>query len=85
MQEFVKFYAPVLKNQILQILDQVINRILQEQQKKNEEPSYNPQVIISKCWNIIRVIVDRSEYMPLHSVAIEQMMKPLFILLAEPQ
>ena len=42
MQEFVKFYAPVLKNQVLQILDQVINRILQEQQKKNEEPSYNP-------------------------------------------
>jgi hypothetical protein len=66
-------------------LDQVISRILQEQQKKNEDPSYNPQVIISKCWNIIRVIVDRSEYMTLHSVAIEEMMKPLFIFLAAPQ
>jgi len=84
MQEFVKFYAVVLANFVLPILDRIINRILLEQQRKIQDPSYNPQVIISKCWNIIRVVVDRSEYMPHHAVAIEQMMKPLFFFLADP-
>jgi hypothetical protein len=34
IQEFVKFYAPVLKNFVLPILEKVISRILQEHQKK---------------------------------------------------
>jgi hypothetical protein len=65
-------------------LERVIARILQEQQRKVQEPTQNPQVIMSKCWNVIRVIVDRSEYMPHLAVDIEEMMKPLFIFLADP-
>lgn len=69
----------------MKILDTVINRILQEHHTKAKNPEHNPQLIISKCWNIIRTIIDRNEYITLHFNTIELMMGPLFLFMADPK
>lgn len=66
LAEFVKYYAVVLREFILSILGTVINRILSEQITISHSPSEQlPGVIINKCWNVIRIICERHEYMPL--------------------
>lgn len=82
MQEFVKFYAVVLSPYILQILTTMVQRIVSEQQKPRGEDK-SPQIIQSKCWNVIRIVVDRHEYQS-HQAEIEILLTPLFMFLADP-
>lgn len=85
LSEFVKFYAVVLKDFILQILSTVIQRILAEQQKSQKGAAENtPTVVINKCWNVIRLICDRHEYMPLLNHEIEEMLKQLYVFMIDP-
>ena len=41
-------------------------------------------VIINKCWNVIRVICERQEYMPLLKNEIEEMLKQLYVFMIDP-
>lgn len=43
-----------------------------------------PGVIINKCWNVIRLICERSEYMPRFNNQIEEMLKQLYIFMIDP-
>jgi len=60
--EFQKFYAPALENQILHIFQSVVQRILSEQANLGSKS----EVVIGKCWNIIRSVCESKKYMPLY-------------------
>jgi hypothetical protein len=83
MVEFVKFYAVVLGPYILQILSTLINRIMTEHQAKTSGDSTKQNVLISKCWNIIRTVVFRHEYQG-HQAQIEEILKPLYVFMVDP-
>jgi len=87
LSEFVKFYAVVLKDYVHSILGSVINRILAEQHKiqSNTEEKTPGTVVIGKCWNVIKMICERHEYMPeMHSM-IEDMLKQLYVFMTDPK
>ena len=68
------------------ILQTVINRVLAEHGKRAADPSLTlPGVVINKCWNVIRLICERSEYMKNFNSEIEEMLKQLYVFMIDPQ
>lgn len=59
--EFVKFYCRVLNDQVLILFDSVVARVVKEQ-KEREGKTDPTSVTIGKCMNIIRMIVEKKEY-----------------------
>lgn len=60
--EFGKFYCRVMNEQILVIFDAVVNRVLHEQQNKTTGTTDITNMRIGKCMNILRMIVEKPEY-----------------------
>jgi hypothetical protein len=50
----------------------------------NDPSNNSATVIINKCWNVIRVICERHEYMPLLKNEIEEMLKQLYVFMIDP-
>ena len=42
------------------------------------------KIVIDKCWNIVRAAIEQSVYMNKYSVQIEDMLKPLYVMISEP-
>lgn len=83
VQEFAKFYARVLNEQVLFLFESVVARVVHEQ-KDREGKSDPSSVTINKCMNIIRVIIEKKEYISVYAEQFEERLKPLYVFMAEP-
>ena len=61
----------------------MVERITIELHKCHEKGEKN-NLIINKCWNIIRLIVDLKEIITIYYSEIEEALKPLFEFIADP-
>jgi hypothetical protein len=82
--EFGKFYCRVLNEQVLILFDSVVARVIYEQNSR-EGKSDPSSVTIGKCMNIIRMLVEKKEYISAFAEQFEEKLKPLYIYMAEPQ
>lgn len=78
--EFCKYYAVVLPQYIISILSTVVTRILVE----HNLGSSGSTALIGKCWNVIRTICERSEFVPLFNQQIEECLKQLYMFMVDP-
>lgn len=64
-------------------MQSLVERIGSELAKLHERGEKN-NIIINRCWNIIRVISENKEFMPVYYNNIEGALKPLFEYMADP-
>lgn len=82
--DFVKFYEVCIKDKILPVLQKIIERIVHEHTKlQNNQGNEDSRQLIIKCCNIIRTIVDRECYGRFYD-QIEPMLQILFVKLTDP-
>lgn len=81
--EFGKFYCRVLNEHILIIFEAVVNRVLAEQANKSSGVD-SANVRIGKCMNILRMIIEKQEYITAFSDALEEKLKPIYLFMADP-
>ncbi len=78
--EIAKLGGEVIKDIIKLLVTRNQNEI-----KQLANTTQKNNIIISKCWNIIRVIVDLEEFVPIHIDIIEEQLQPLFEYMVEPE
>ena len=87
LSDFCKYYASELSSHICNMMQTVIQRVFFEQksyeQKANDDRS-KETFRINKCWNLIRLIIERPDY-AVHLATFEEMLKPLFAFIQKPK
>lgn len=63
VQDFVKYYAHSIGDNIIPLLESIVQRVVNELAKLQQRGEKN-NIIINRCWNIIRVICENKEFMP---------------------
>ena len=81
--EFGKFFARVLNEQILVIFEATVARVLNEQGQR-EKVSDSGIMRIGKCMNILRMIVEKQEYISAYADLFEQKLSPIYFFMANP-
>jgi hypothetical protein len=66
------------------IFDSVVARVIYEQNLR-EGKSDPSSVTIGKCMNILRMLVEKKEYISAFAEQFEERLKPLYLYMAEPQ
>ena len=61
--DFVRFYSGSIGERIIPFMQTLVVRILSELKKCHEKGEKN-NIIINKCWNILRQIVETPAFMP---------------------
>lgn len=80
----MKFYHAHIGLDIIPIIDSLVTRIKVELKKCHEKGEKN-NIIINKCWNVIRMVSELDSFMPRYAGQIEESLKPLFEFLVNPQ
>lgn len=88
VQDFVKYYNKAMINvgcgeDIIPFVQSLVQRILTELKLCHERGERN-NLIINKCWNIIRLITELDTFMPTYATPIEEQLKPLFEFMTDP-
>jgi hypothetical protein len=68
---------------IITIVNSLVQRILAELKACHEKGERN-NIIIMKCWNVIRFITELDTFMPAYASPIEEQLKPLFEFMVDP-
>jgi hypothetical protein len=68
---------------VIPIVQSLVQRILTELKLCHERGERN-NLIINKCWNVIRLITELDTFMPTYASSIEEQLKPLFEFMADP-
>jgi hypothetical protein len=84
LQDFVKYYHHAIGPDVTPIAQSLVVRILQELKLCHEKGEKN-NIIINKCWNVIRMICELDSFMPTYSREIEETLKPLFEFMMDPE
>ncbi len=79
----MKFYHTHIGEEILPIIHSLVSRVKIELKKCHEKGEKN-NLIINKCWNVIRLVTELDSFMPRYASSIEEALKPLFEYLADP-
>ena len=58
-------------------------RILAELKRCHEKGERN-NIIINKCWNVLRMICELNTFMPVYASPLEECLKPLFEFMVDP-
>lgn len=83
IQDFVKYYHEAIGDCIIPFVHSLVQRILIELKNCHEKGEKN-NIIINKCWNVLRLICELDSFMPRYAQAIEDAMKPLFEFMIDP-
>jgi hypothetical protein len=88
VQDFIKYYhAQMVETgcckEIIPFIHSLVQRILAELKLCHERGERN-NLIINKCWNVIRMVSELDSFMPKYSSAIEEQLKPLFEFMTDP-
>jgi hypothetical protein len=82
--ELVNHYHNAIGDDIIPFVQAIVKRIALELKQCHEKGEKN-NLIINKCWNIIRQIVEFDSFIPQYYNNIEHEMKPLFEYILEPE
>jgi len=88
LQDFIKYYNKAMASvgcteDIITIVNSLVQRILTELKACHEKGERN-NIIIMKCWNVIRLITELDTFMPAYASPIEEQLKPLFEFMVDP-
>lgn len=88
LQDFIKYYNKAMvsvgcSEDIITIVNSLVQRILTELKACHEKGERN-NIIIMKCWNVIRLITELDTFMPAYASPIEEQLKPLFEFMVDP-
>lgn len=88
VQDFVKYYHQQMvqtgcSEDIVPFVHSLVQRVLTELKACHERGERN-NLIINKCWNVIRMISELDSFMPRYASAIEEQLKPLFEYITDP-
>jgi hypothetical protein len=81
--DFVKSYSDAIGESVIPFAESLVNRIVVELKSCHEKGEKN-NIVINKCWNVLRVICESDSFMPRFAAQIENTMKPLFEYMADP-
>jgi hypothetical protein len=86
--DFVKFYHRSIVDvgcgeNVIVLVQSLVQRIQKELRLCHETGTRN-NLIINKCWNIIRYISELDTIMPKYAASIEEQLKPLFEFMVDP-
>lgn len=81
--DFVKYYHHAIGPLIVPFVTTLVQRILVELKNCHEKGEKN-NIIISKCWNVIRQIIELNSFIPIYYDQIEEQLKPLFEFITDP-
>lgn len=89
ISDFIKYYnKPMIYvgcgEDVIPFVQSLVQRILIELKQCHERGERN-NLIINKCWNVIRLITELDTFMPAYAPAIEEQLKPLFEFMADPK
>jgi hypothetical protein len=73
-----------MHEQILNVFDAVVLRVLQEQQNKSPATNDQTNMRIGKCMNILRMIVEKQEYISAFPQQLEEKLMPLYLYMGNP-
>ena len=68
---------------VLPFVQTLVTRNLTELKSCHEKGEKN-NIIINKCWNVLRLISELNSFMPRYAPQFEELMKPLFEFMADP-
>lgn len=83
LQDFVKYYNQAIGEDVISLASSLVQRILVELKSCHEKGERN-NLIINKCWNVLRMICEMDSFMPQHSAPLEETLKPLFEFMVDP-
>jgi hypothetical protein len=83
LQDFVKYYNEDIGEDVITLVQSLVARILLELKKCHEKGERN-NIIINKCWNVLRMICELGSFLPKYASAIEDSLKPLFEFMLDP-
>lgn len=83
LQDFVKFYHAAIGEDVVPLVESLVVRILAELKRCHEKGERN-NIIINKCWNVLRMICELDTFMPVYASPIEECLKPLFEFMVDP-
>ena len=83
LQDFVKFYHAAIGEDVIPLVESLVVRILAELKRCHEKGERN-NIIINKCWNVLRMICELDTFMPVYASPIEECLKPLFEFMVDP-
>lgn len=81
--DFVKTYNDCLGDSIITIIQTLVQRVLIELKSCHEKGEKN-NLIINKCWNVIRMVSEFDSFMPRYAMMLEEALKPLFEFIIDP-
>ena len=81
--DFVKSYHSALEDHVFEIIKALVRRILSELKACHEKGEKN-NIIINKCWNVIRMVCELDSFMPRYAMQIEDLLKPLYEYMSDP-
>lgn len=81
--DFVKSYSDAIGESVIPFVESLVTRIVIELKSCHEKGEKN-NIVINKCWNVLRVICESDSFMPRFAAQIENTMKPLFEYMADP-
>ena len=83
--DLVRHYSKHMGEAIIPFLETLIGRIQAEIANADAQNAKNPTILISKCWNIIRVATENDQILLQYSGEIEERLKPLFEYVLTPE
>lgn len=83
MLDFIKYYNHAIGEDIIPFIRSLVQRIQIELKHCHEKGEKN-NIIINKCWNIIRQIIEIEAFIPTMYGPIENELKPLFEFIVDP-
>jgi len=66
----VKYYNGYIGEEVIPLVDSLVARILLELKRCHEKGERN-NIIINKCWNVLRMICELGSFLPLYASNIE--------------
>jgi hypothetical protein len=81
--DFVKFYHTAIADLVVPFTHTLVQRILLELKSCHEKGEKN-NIVINKCWNVIRQIIELPSFVPAYYDQIEDQLKPLFEFMVDP-
>lgn len=81
--DFVKTYNDTLGDSVIRIVQALVERVLVELKNCHEKGEKN-NLIINKCWNVIRLVSEFDSFMPRYASELEHALKPLFEFIIDP-
>lgn len=82
--DFVKHYHAGIADGVVPLTRALVQRILAELKGCHERGEKN-NLVINKCWNVIRLITELDSFMPRYADQIEEALKPLFEFMVDPR